>query len=145
MSYEQKSCDSFRLCDFCVPFCQMKNQYIFRVIHIQSVHHASALMEKGAGDCGLEWGSRLFACHNCTIAFSKPLVNISELMWLPFMTAVMLPLPPPPLPLSLFKATLQPPPHSASTHPGSVWSFWIAANRWRHCGVSWRKKKKKMH
>lgn len=51
----------------------------------------------------------------------------------------------PPPPLSLFKATLQPPPHSASTHPGSVWSFWIAANRWRHCGVSWRKKKKKMH
>lgn len=29
-------------------FCQMKNQYIFRVIHIQSVHRASALMERGA-------------------------------------------------------------------------------------------------
>lgn len=41
---------------FCVPFCQMKNQYIFRVIHIQSVRHASALMERGAGDRGLEWG-----------------------------------------------------------------------------------------
>lgn len=40
-------------------FCQMKNQYIFRVIHIQSVHHASALMEREGGVCvccGLEWG-----------------------------------------------------------------------------------------
>lgn len=65
-------------------FCQMKNQYIFRVIHIQSVHRASALMERGAeglwARVGWGGGSRLFVCHNCTIAFSNPLVNISELM-----------------------------------------------------------------
>lgn len=36
MNYEQKSCDSFRLCDFFVSLSrQMKNQYIFRVMHIQ--------------------------------------------------------------------------------------------------------------
>lgn len=35
-------------------------------------------------------------------------------------------------------------PHTLSTHPNSVWSLWISANRWRHCSVSWRKKKK-MH
>lgn len=61
MNYEQKSCDSFRLCDFCVPFCQMKNQYIFRVIHIQSVHHTSALMESdGVED--REGGEGRLAC-----------------------------------------------------------------------------------
>lgn len=36
-------------------FCQMKNQYIFW-LYIFSVHCASALMERGVGDCGLEWG-----------------------------------------------------------------------------------------
>lgn len=68
-------------------FYQIKNQYIFRVIHIQNVHYASALMEReresemGEGGCGLEWwGVCLFSCHNCSITFSKPLVNISELM-----------------------------------------------------------------
>lgn len=36
-------------------FCQMKNQYIFRVIHIQSVHHASALMEREEGGVCVLW------------------------------------------------------------------------------------------
>lgn len=41
---------------FCVCvlfYCQMKNQYIFPVIHIQCVHHASALMEREAGGGGV--------------------------------------------------------------------------------------------
>lgn len=36
--------------------------------------------EQGGGLWAGVRGSRLFACHNCTIAFSNPLVNISELM-----------------------------------------------------------------
>lgn len=50
MSYEQKSCDSFRLYDFYVPFYQMKNQYVFfRVIHIQCAVKPLPLMGGGGG------------------------------------------------------------------------------------------------
>lgn len=86
---------------------QMKNQYIFRVIHIQCPQCFRPDGERereGAGEGGMRggevagWGwvrevgegrggaggrgggNRLFVCHNCTIAFSEPLVNISELM-----------------------------------------------------------------
>lgn len=80
----------FQVMWFLCPFFAKWKINTFSGLYIFSVHRASALMERGAGDCELEWGSRLFVCHNCTIAFSNPLVNISELMWLPFMTAVML-------------------------------------------------------
>lgn len=79
MSYEQKSCDSFGLCDFYVPFLPNKKSiHFFRVIHIQSARHAPSLMGSGERE-GVDEGG-LLACHNCTIAFSDPLVNTSELM-----------------------------------------------------------------
>lgn len=56
----------------------MKNQYVFfRVIHIQCAVKPQPLMGGGGG---------LLGCHNCTITFSEPLVNISDWMWLPFLT-----------------------------------------------------------
>lgn len=65
---------------------QMKNQYIFRVIHIQCPGRFRPDGEREGGRGVVRggwsgWGCiRLFVCHNCTIAFSEPLVNISELM-----------------------------------------------------------------
>lgn len=54
MSYEQKSCDSFGLCDFYVPFLpNEKSINFFRVIHIQSARHASSLMGSGEREGGM--------------------------------------------------------------------------------------------
>lgn len=125
------------LCPFFFFFCQMKNQYIFRVIHIQRVHRASALIERGEGGLWARVG---------TVACS-PVITVpshfpthwwifqswcdcpSWQLWCFFFS------------FSFFSRHPFSFPRTLSTHPNSAGSFWIGA-----AIVVWaRGKRKKMH
>lgn len=137
MSYEQKSCDSFRLCDFCVPF--LPNE---KSIHFPGYTYSECPPcfrpdgERGGGLWARVGG---IACSSVITVpshfpthwwiFQSWCDCPSWQQWCFF-----------PPSLFFFQTPLQPPPHSVN--PPQFCSFWIAANRWRHCRVELEEKEK---